>query len=120
MTTAHKFTLGQRVRCTVTNYEGILINRIEHLNGCVQYCVKPQVDPEKPHERPDGYYIDDEQLELVDQGILDPPTVHELQEILAEGDEPVVMGVDPASGPDEPKRAQAGGGPSYREGALPR
>ncbi len=100
----HKFTLGQRVRCMVTNYEGILINRIEHLNGCVQYCVKPQVDPEKPHERPDGHYIDDEQLELVDQGILDPPTVHELQEILDE--------------PDALSEASVGG-PSYREGQLP-
>lgn len=102
----HKFTLGQRVRCIVTGFEGIAITRVVWLNGCEQYLVKPpavQKDGE-PLKMPDGNYIDDNQLELVDQGILDPPTVHELQEILDE--------------PDALSEASVGG-PSHREGELP-
>jgi hypothetical protein len=99
----HKFTLGQRVRCTVTGFEGIATVRVDHLNGCVQYLVKPRclTKDDEQQKMPDGNYIDDVQLDLVDQGILEPPTVHELQEIL-----------------DEPDKAGTGG-PSYREGELP-
>lgn len=100
--TVHKFILGQRVRCIVTNFEGITIARVDHLNGCSQYCVKPQVDPEKPNDRPEGYYIDDVQLELVDEGILDPPA-------------------DPNSYEGDPdlRAVAATGGPDAREGQLP-
>ncbi len=97
MTTANKFTLGQRVRCTVTGFEGILIARVDHLNGCVQYCVKPPTPADKPTERPDGYYIDEETLEYIDEGIL--------------------AGQDRE--PDALSTASVGG-PSAREGELPR
>ncbi len=95
----HKFTLGQRVRCTVTGFVGITIARVDHLNGCVQYCVKPPIPKDKPHERPDGYYIDEETLDLVDEGILEQGHRH------------------PA--PDALSTASVGG-PSHREGELPR
>jgi hypothetical protein len=67
MKTAHKFKLGQRVKDRVTGFTGIATNRLEYLNGCIQYCVKPQ---HKEGEKiPDGEYIDQQQLELVDEGI---------------------------------------------------
>ncbi len=106
----HKFTLGQRLRDRVTGFEGIANTRVEYLNGCVQYCLKPRVveKDDEAMKMPEGNYIDDSQLEIVDQGILDPPTVHELEEILAEGDEPGTVGGRVATG-----------GPSHREGELP-
>ena len=42
--------------------------RIEYLNGCVQFCVKP---PLKDGTNQDGLYIDQQQLEIVDNGIFD-------------------------------------------------
>lgn len=105
----HKFTLGQRARCIVTGFEGIVTVRVDHLNGCVQYLVKPRCIAKdgESQKMPDGNYIDDVQLELVDEGILDPPAM-------------VVEGVDPASGPDMVGGRVATGGPSHREGELPR
>lgn len=96
--TAHKFKLGQRLRCTVTGFEGIATTRVEYLNGCVQYCVKPPCAEPKdgePMKLPEGNYIDDAQLVLVDEGILDPPA-------------------------SEQKLSEASvGGPSHAEGNLP-
>lgn len=115
----HKFTLGQRVRCIVTGFEGIATCRVDWLNGCTQYLVKPlcvQKDDEAL-KMPDGNYLDDQQLELVDQGILDPPTVHELQEIL---DEPDRKAGAVAVGAEIHDGAPATGGPSHAEGQLPR
>jgi hypothetical protein len=57
-------TLGQKVRDIVTGFTGIAIARVEYLNGCVQFCVKPPVDKDGKMES--GEYIDDSQLELVD------------------------------------------------------
>ena len=99
----HKFIIGQRVRDRVTGFEGVTISRIEYLNGCVQYCVKPEVDPKKPGTFPEGAYIDDAQLELVDEGILAPPPM-------------VEQFVEPGTVGGRVAR----GGPSHREGELPR
>jgi hypothetical protein len=96
----HKFTLGQELRDKVTGFEGIASHRLEYLNGCVQYCLKPPIHVDKPRELPEGHYIDDQQLELVSEGILDPPGHRH-----------------PAVGGDI--REVSGGGPSHREGELP-
>ncbi|RIV20378.1 hypothetical protein DYU11_20215 [Fibrisoma montanum] len=58
--------LGQKVRCIVTGFTGIAISKVEYLNGCVQYCVKPPVVDNKSA---DGEYIDQQQLEVVDDGV---------------------------------------------------
>ena len=100
----HKCTLGQRVRCTVTGFEGIATTRVEWLNGCTQYLVKPpavQKDGE-PLKMPDGAYLDDQQLELVDEGILDPRV-----------QDAVALSAGALS-------EASVGGPSHREGELPR
>jgi ActR/RegA family two-component response regulator len=61
-----KITLGNRVKDIVTGFEGIATARLEYLNGCVQYCVKPT---SKDNAMPEGQYIDIQQLEVVDSGI---------------------------------------------------
>ena len=34
--------LGQKVRCQVTGFEGIVIAKCEYLNGCIQFEVQPK------------------------------------------------------------------------------
>jgi len=64
-----KFKLGNRLKCVVTGFTGIAIARLEYLNGCTQYGIKPKVKAEEPGKMPDAMYIDQQQLELVDDGI---------------------------------------------------
>lgn len=67
---AKMFKLGVKVRDKVTGFEGIVTSRVEYMNGCVQYCVKPKA--KKGEKMPDGEYIDVEQLEYVDDGVVKP------------------------------------------------
>lgn len=55
--------LGDTVRDMVTGFEGVAISRVEYLNGCVQFCVKPPIDKDKKMR--DGEYIDVHQLVIV-------------------------------------------------------
>jgi hypothetical protein len=58
--------LGNKVRDLVTGYEGIVIARVEYLNGCVQFGVKGQA---VNNDTKDSQFIDHEQLEKIDDGI---------------------------------------------------
>jgi len=52
--------LGEKVRDEITGFEGIAIARIEYLNGCVRYEVKPKILKDgRPIE---GEWIDEQQL----------------------------------------------------------
>jgi len=57
------FKLGQKAKCKVTGFTGTLTSRIEYLNGCVQYCIKPSID--KDGKMPEGEYIDIVQIEIL-------------------------------------------------------
>ena len=59
--------LGQKVKDTVTGFVGIATSKIEYLNGCVQYCVKPKVGKDGKYNS--GEWFDDAQLEVVSNGI---------------------------------------------------
>jgi len=64
--------LGKEVKCRITGFKGIATAKITFINGCVQYCVKPQkCNGEK---MPDGEYIDVEQLKIVGKGVKVIPT----------------------------------------------
>lgn len=58
--------LGRRMRDRVTGLEGIATARVEYLNGCVQFCIKPPLNEGKPM---DAEYVDQQQLEVVDAGV---------------------------------------------------
>ena len=60
--------LGQRVKDLVSGLEGIATAKVEYLNGCVQFYVEPPVDRDGKHIK--GTYVDVDQLEVVDEGIL--------------------------------------------------
>lgn len=62
-----KIKLGNKVKCKITGLTGIATARIEYINGCIQFCVKPKVD--KNNKIIEGEYIDIDELEFVNEGI---------------------------------------------------
>jgi hypothetical protein len=62
-----QITLGNTVKDKVTSFTGIAVARIEYINGCVQFCVKPKTS--KDGKMPEGEYLDVQQLDFVDNGI---------------------------------------------------
>ena len=62
--------LGQKVKDKVTGFSGITTGKIEYLNGCVQFCVKPEMT--EPGKMPEGQWIDDMQLEVIGEGLSIP------------------------------------------------
>lgn len=61
------FELGERVEDLVSGIKGIVIARLEHLNGCIHYGIKPKAD--KDGKDVEATYIDSQQLVKVDEGI---------------------------------------------------
>jgi len=64
--------LGNKVKCKVTGFTGIVVSRIEYINGCIQYGIKPPVKKDEM-KSPDTEYIDEQQIEFVDVGIYVDP-----------------------------------------------
>ena len=60
--------LGNKVKDVVTGFTGVAISKVEYLNGCIRYCVMPMVG--KDGKMPDGEYVDEGQLVIVDTEIL--------------------------------------------------
>lgn len=55
-----KFAMRTKVKDTVTGFEGIIISRLEHMNGCKRYEVQPnKLKDGKPIE---SIWIDEQQL----------------------------------------------------------
>lgn len=58
------FTLGAKLRDTVTGFEGVAVSRHEYLNGCIRYTLQGSLD--KDGKVPDPVPFDTEQLEEVE------------------------------------------------------
>lgn len=56
--------LGQTVKCKLTGFTGIAEAKIEYINGCLQFLVRPKKKA-KDDEYPTGAYIDSELLDVV-------------------------------------------------------
>lgn len=62
-----KHQLGQRAKCKLTGFEGIITCRCEFLTGCNRYCIQPtDLKDGKPI---DPIYFDEEQIEIIGEGI---------------------------------------------------
>lgn len=59
--------LGNTVKDRITGFKGIATARIEYLNGCIQFCVRPKV--EKGNKIIEEQYIDIDELEFINEGI---------------------------------------------------
>lgn len=66
-----KIKRGNVVRDLVTGFQGIATSRVVYLNGCVQFCVVPEVKTEagKMGKMPEGEYIDQGRLLYVSEGV---------------------------------------------------
>jgi len=58
--------LGQKAKDKITQFEGILIARIEYLFGCNQYCIAPQA---KDGEIKDSQWFDVGRIEIIGPGV---------------------------------------------------
>lgn len=56
--------LGDKVRDSITGFEGTATARVEYINGCVQFCVTPRVD--KDGKSGVAEYVDYQRLEVVE------------------------------------------------------
>jgi hypothetical protein len=64
----NQIRLGSKARCKVTGFTGIVIARLEYINGCIQYGIKPPMD-KRTGGMPEAQYVDSEQLEVLGPGI---------------------------------------------------
>lgn len=65
-------TLGDRVVDRVTGWSGIITGRLEYLNGCRQFLVKPE-HLDKDGKMVDGIWLDEQYLMVLDKGVLPDP-----------------------------------------------
>lgn len=61
--------LGYTVLDLMTGFQGTAYQKIEFLNGNVQFSVMPKCDPDAK-KMPDAYNVDASQLKVVDEGIV--------------------------------------------------
>lgn len=74
-TVKFKFALGIKARDRVTGAEGIIDMRAEYLNGCIRYSLQPPCSSKEPNKRPDAYWVDEQQLEQIDEGLNAKPVM---------------------------------------------
>lgn len=66
---------GSVVRDKITEFKGVVISRVEHLNRCVAYGVQPPMGKDK--QLPEARYIDEPDLEVIAPPKEDLPPVAE-------------------------------------------
>ena len=59
-------TLGQKAKDKVTEFEGIIIGRIQYLTGCDQYGIVP---PAKDGETKECQWFDEGRVEITGAGL---------------------------------------------------
>jgi len=52
-----------KVKDRITGFAGTVVGRIEYINGCIQYLVKPKMK-KGSQEQPEGEWIDEQYLEI--------------------------------------------------------
>ncbi len=62
----NKIKLGDKVKDLVTGFTGVVVSRIEYINGCVQFGIVPKADKDKMH---DCQYVDWQRLQSVGTAI---------------------------------------------------
>lgn len=83
MSNGFKIELGSKVRCKITEFEGVVCGRTEWLHGCRTYAVKPkELKDGKPQE---NVGFDEDALEVIDQA-----APHEMKRTGGPGDKPAV------------------------------
>jgi len=58
-----KFKNGDKVKDTITGFEGTIVCVAVYLNGCIRYSIQPKIDKAGLYQESET--IDEEQLELI-------------------------------------------------------
>jgi hypothetical protein len=66
-----KHNLGLKAKARVSQLTGILTSRSECLYGCNRYFIQPPVGQDG--KVPDGWWVDEDDVEIVGEGITTPP-----------------------------------------------
>jgi len=66
--------LGTKVKDIITGFEGIVTSKVEYLNGCIQYGVKPKMKTKGDGKMPEANYIDEGQLEVIGKRVVVKPS----------------------------------------------
>ena len=74
-TVEFEYAMGVKVRDRVTKIEGVIDMRAQYLNGCIRYSVQPEAKEVNPEKMPASYWIDEAQLEYLNQGLNAEPVV---------------------------------------------
>lgn len=59
--------LGKKAKDKVTGFAGIIIGHADYLTGCDQFLVQPECESDKSHTKPDGQWIDEGRLEILEE-----------------------------------------------------
>lgn len=59
-----KFAHGDRARDTVTGFVGVVTGYADYITGTARYGLTPISKPDRPPERPEDFWFDEERLEL--------------------------------------------------------
>jgi len=74
-----KFKNGDKVRDTISGFEGTITCTAIYMNGCIRYDIQPELDANKHYQ--EGQVFDEQQLELI-------KTIKEKKKIPTGGDRP--------------------------------
>jgi len=56
--------LGDKVKDTITGFQGIAVQKAIHMNGCIRWCIQPPVD--KEGKFPDACWVDEHSIEVLE------------------------------------------------------
>lgn len=63
-----KVKLGDKVKCKVTGFTGIVIGKTDYLYGCTRLGVQAKAD--KDGKIPDTFWCDEPQVDIVKEGVV--------------------------------------------------
>lgn len=62
--------LGDKVRCKVTGFTGIVTTHAQHLAGCDRFWIEPSVGEDG--KKRDGAWMDIDMVEILEPAVLEP------------------------------------------------
>jgi hypothetical protein len=70
MTIKFKFENGIKVQDKISGITGIIEGAAMWINGCKKYSIQPRVKDTEDNKIPDSWWIDEQNLEKIDDGII--------------------------------------------------
>jgi hypothetical protein len=65
-TVEFKYENGIKVKDRVSGLAGVIVGQSHYLNKCNRYIVQPPVSDKEPGKLPEAFYIDEDQIDVLD------------------------------------------------------